>query len=293
MFFTSIDILYIITYIRMKEGDAPMIKLVAIDIDGTLVDYNQSEISPVVKEAIRRARDLGTEVVLISGRNYNSMKKFVYELDLHGFALTINGGVVVETDGERIVEESVIPSALAEQIYEILNKGQTPHIVFSGLALFVEPKYADHETVKYLMKEKDNVFMLEDMKEFIEKNRVNKIMAMTQNDKIAQIVDAIEPISQGVVNMERGLDNHVDIYPSTTNKGASLTYVAKQRGIRKEEVMAIGDAETDISMLVEAGVGVAMGNSLDTVCEHADFITKSVQEDGVAHAIQTYIIKDR
>jgi hypothetical protein len=277
----------------MKGCGDQMIKLLAIDIDGTLVDYNQSEVRPAVKDAIRRARELGTEVVLISGRNYNSMKKYVYELDLHGFTLTINGGVVVETDQERIVQESIIPSDLAEQIHAILSIDQVPHIIFSGLTLFVEPKYADHETVKYLLNERDNVFVVKDMREFVEKNKVNKFMAMAQNDKIAKIVERLEPISQGVVNMERGLDNHVDIYPSKTSKGASLLYVAKQRGILKEEIMAIGDAETDISMLVEAGVGVAMGNSLNTVCKHADFITKSVQEDGVAYAIQTYIIKDR
>ncbi|QSX09234.1 HAD family phosphatase [Alkalibacter rhizosphaerae] len=270
-----------------------MIKLIAIDIDGTLVDYNQSEISRPVKFAIRKARDLGIEIVLISGRNYYSMKKFVSELNLHGAALTINGGVVVNTDQEKIMRESIIPSDVVEKMLKILDQDQTPRIVFSGLALYVEPKYAQHETVRYLMKEKDNVLLVEDMFIHAKNNNVNKIMAMTQNEKIAEIIDKIKPISKGILNMERGLDNHVDIYPSSTSKGASLAYVAKQKGIDKHEVMAIGDAETDISMLLEAGVGVAMGNSLSSVCKHADFITKPVWEDGVAHAIETFILKDR
>ncbi|MPW26873.1 Cof-type HAD-IIB family hydrolase [Alkalibaculum sp. M08DMB] len=267
-----------------------MYKLLAIDIDGTLMTFKQPQITQRVKEAIQRAKEKGTHVILISGRNYRSMNRMLQDLDIKDYGITINGGIIVDIASGENISATYLDRSVASGITSIFESEGIPYAIFAGFYTYAPREHEYNNTVEYLKLEEDNVRIYDDTEEFLNTVKTNKYMGMASHEKLDKIAKLIKEQYDDYVFIEYGLREHMEIYPKTINKGIALTSLADKLSIPMEEVMAIGDAENDISMLEAAGLGVAMGNALSSVKEKADYITKSVEDDGVAYAIEKFII---
>jgi Cof subfamily protein (haloacid dehalogenase superfamily) len=268
-----------------------MIKLLAIDIDGTLINFERPNISKKVKNTVMAAKRLGVYVVLISGRNYYSMKRYLEDLGIEEYGITTNGGIVLDLKTGKAIIENEMKKDIALGVYKKLEEKNIPYSLFAGLNVYVAEKHRNQPTIELLAKEKDNVIVVDDMERFILENKMNKFMFMDEDHTLDALRDYFEEKYGDCVNVEYGFEKHMEIYPKCLNKGMALEALAEQLEIPMDEVMAIGDAENDISMLEIAGIGVAMGNAIKNVKDHADYVTKSVDEDGVAYAIEKFIIK--
>ena len=268
-----------------------MYKLLAIDIDGTLISFKRPDISDRVKEAVRKAKEMSTHVVLISGRNYKSMNRFLEDLNITEYGITTNGSVIVDVTNENILYEIMIDESVARGIIEILDIENIAYTAFSGLYAYAHKKHEENRTVQVLKREKDNVRIYDDIEHLFDGIQINKFSVIGKNeDDLDKLIDQIKDKYGDIVEVEYGLKAHIDIYPKGTNKGIALTKLAEKLQIPMEQVIAIGDSENDISMIEAAGLGIAMGNAFEHVKECADYITQTIEEDGAAQAIEKFIL---
>ncbi|HCX64554.1 MAG TPA: hypothetical protein DHN33_05025 [Eubacteriaceae bacterium] len=267
-----------------------MVKMLAIDIDGTLIDFEQQNITSKVKDAVFKAKEKGVYVVLISGRNYYSMKRYLEDLEIEEYGITTNGGLVLDLKTKKRIIENDLDREIAIDVLKEIEKNQVSYSIFAGLHIYAPHKHREDPTIKFLAKEKDNVKYIESGMTFVEENTINKYMFVGKDRVLDAMHKTITSKHGDDVNVEYGFEHHMEVYPKSMNKGIALRGLADELDIDMKHVMAIGDAENDISMLKAAGIGVAMGNAIKEVKDYADYVTKGIAEDGVAHAIEKYIL---
>lgn len=266
-----------------------MYKLIALDMDGTLLREDKT-ISATTKKAIDRAREKGVKVVLASGRPLDGLKSYLAELDLIGeeeYVLSFNGALVQNTKTKEIIAKTALDGRDVKYLYNISREiGVNIHaFLSSGLAT---PKMS-----RYTELEAD-----------INKIEVNLVDFNTvdDNDEVAKImmIDEPEILEEGIKKLPqevyekytvvRSAPYFLEFLNKASNKGEGVKALADHLGIEPKEIICIGDAGNDLDMIKYAGLGVAMGNAFPEVKEIANFITKTNEEDGVAHVIEKFVV---
>ncbi|MFZ7132353.1 MAG: Cof-type HAD-IIB family hydrolase [Eubacteriales bacterium] len=265
-----------------------MFKLLALDIDGTLVK-DTDEISSPVKKAIFEVKEQGIDIVLLSGRNYFGMKPYVEELRLSTLTASANGTVIVDVIKDQIVYEETIDIAVAKEIALEAKKRGLLVINMSGYNIQTEDFCHAPKEIRNFMH--FNFMIIEDVIACIEAKRPNKISVAGDYHILKEFRSEYLSQFKDIFNMEFGMKNFLEIYSNKAGKGNALEYIAHQLGHGKEHIISIGDSENDIDMFKASGCSVAMGNARDLVKSHADYITQSVEENGAAAAIEKFILR--
>ncbi|MFC4321832.1 Cof-type HAD-IIB family hydrolase [Litchfieldia salsa] len=279
-----------------------MIKCIAIDMDGTLLNEHHV-VSEFNKQAIERAQANGIEVVIATGRSYLEAKSPLDEVGLNCPIICVNGAEVRSISGERL-DESPIEQTTAYKIMEILDKKQAYYELYNedgtyskdyekGLMIimdiFMSPnKHVNYEeTLKAAKERYENglIHLVDEFKSIVESNKsVYKFISFSFDPKV--LVELKEELSklEGIAVSSSGKEN-LEINSIHAQKGLALTQFVKQRNISLEETMAIGDNFNDISMFKCAGRSVAMGNAPEDVRIHSNHSTDTNKNDGVGKAI--------
>lgn len=267
------------------------IKLIAIDMDGTLLLPDHT-ISPAVKAAISSARARGVNVVLCTGRPFSGVENYLRELQMdkpNDYCITYNGALVQKAaDGS-----SVAQTALNYDDYRYLE--QIAREVGSHFHALDRYKLytANHDISYYTVHES---FIANIPLVFCEPENMDKdgeFLKVMMIDEPAILDRAIAKIPDQVrdrYTLLKSSPYFLEILDKRVNKGTGVKALAETLGIKREEIMTLGDQENDIAMLEYAGTGVAMDNAIDKVKEISDFITKSNLEDGVAYAIDKFVL---
>ena len=268
-------------------------KLLVLDVDGTLLN-NEKEISKRTLAALLKVQHMGVRIVLASGRPTSGIMPFAKVLELGnfgGYILSYNGCQVIKADtGEVIFERRINP----EQIPYLEKKSRK-----NGFSIFT---YHDD----YILT--DNADDLHIRKEAW----LNHLKIMEEPE--FSIAIDFAPCKCVLVSDDyealRGLENHwkrrlagvLDVFPSEpyflevvpcgVDKANTLALLMEQLGVKREEVIAIGDGVADVTMLQLAGKSVAMGHAPDSVKICADYVTASNDEDGVAQAVEKLILSE-
>lgn len=274
-------------------------KLVCIDMDGTLLTPTHN-VSKNTKIALRKAHELGVEIVVTTGRIYNNAK---YYSDLIGVAspvIAANGAVIIEKDTNNIIYKNTLTKKNCIDIINICNKyrvvphfhtknkvlvGNNLHKVMSSAILSWKlPKQLrvggviaknQNEWNEILNNYSDEVFKC--------------IIFNSSKEKLKDIRSELENIEDIVVASSS--KNNLEINAKGVSKGSAVKFLAEYYKLDKESIICIGDNENDISMIKEAGLGVAMGNAPDFVKNEADYITDTNSNDGIAKVINNFILK--
>ena len=127
-----------------------MIKLLAIDIDGTLINFERPNISKKVINTVMAAKKLGVYVVLISGRNYYSMKRYLEDLGIEEYGITTNGGIVLDLKTGKAIIENEMKKEIALGIYNKLEEEEIPYSLFAGLNVYVSEEHRNQPTIALL-----------------------------------------------------------------------------------------------------------------------------------------------
>ncbi len=272
-----------------------MYKLIAIDLDGTLLNNNK-EISQRNMQAIALAKNKCVRVIVCSGRVYMGARLFAKQLDLTDPIIACNGAKISQNkDGKELFAQHICKEACLE-IIDLCHKHNVYyHIYADDIMLSEKMEFATlkyYERNKQLMPEdRVEIEIVADMKQKIltMQQNVLKFVIISQNDDVlAKIRREAHLISQVDV-MSSNYDNF-EIVDKGVSKGEALKFLSKELGIAPEEMIAIGDNENDISMLNYAGLGIAMGNGEQCAKDIAQYITASNEEDGVALAIEKFIL---
>jgi len=267
------------------------IKLIAIDMDGTLLNP-QHEITPGVKSALNRARQQGVSIVLTTGRPFVGIQRYLMELDMQApgqYAISNNGALVHQAEDGKCVAEVTL--TFDDYLYiENLARELGVHFqAFDKTHLYTPNKdiseYTIHEAsltgipVRYRAVEEMDRAM-----------RFPKLMMIDRPALLDAAIARLPAHAQQTYTILKSAPYYLEILDRRVNKGQGVRMLAEKLGLKQEEVMAIGDQENDLAMIEYAGTGVAMGNAIDSVKKIAQFITKSNMEDGVAHAIEELVL---
>nr|WP_102262976.1 Cof-type HAD-IIB family hydrolase [Mesobacillus jeotgali] len=242
----------------------PDIKLIALDMDGTLLD-ERHEVSEENRLAIKEAEKRGVRVVLSTGRSLKTARDYVISLELSSYLVTINGGEIWGPNGE-LVQRSIVDTEHVQWMYELSQKHQTGFWATSS----------------------ENVWR-NDMPEDLFSQEWIKFGFHIEADEIRESV-LKELKEKGLFEISNSSLKNIEVNALGINKARGLQKVCDLLEISMENVMAVGDSLNDIAMITEAGLGVAMGNAQETVKEAADDITGTNRESGVAQAIQKWVL---
>lgn len=267
------------------------IKLIAIDMDGTLLNP-QHEVTPRVKQAIQAARDKGVAVVLATGRPFIGIQRYLAELGLQQegqYCISNNGALVQKADtGECVAEVAV--SFDDYLYYEQLARELGVHFqALTQTHLYTANKdisrFTIHEAsltgipLRYRPVEEMDASMT-----------FPKVMMIDEPELLDAAIARLPAEARARNTILKSSPYFLEILNKQVNKGAGVKALADRLGLRREEVMALGDQENDLAMLEFAGTGVAMGNGIDSVKAIAQFVTTSNLEDGVAVAIEKFVL---
>ncbi|MBV4367536.1 sugar-phosphatase [Erwinia phyllosphaerae] len=267
------------------------IKLIAIDMDGTLLNP-QHEVTPGVKRAIQAARDKGVAIVLATGRPFIGIQRYLEELDLQQegqYCITNNGALVQQAATGDCVAESTLN--YDDYLYvEKLARELGVHFQALTKSLLFTPnkdisEYTVHEASLTGMPLRYRA-----VEEMDKSATFPKVMMIDPPEKLDEAITRIPQEAHDRYTIMKSSPYFLEILSKDVNKGAGVKALAERLGLSRDEVMAIGDQENDLAMLEFAGTGVAMGNGIDAVKAAAQFVTKTNTEDGVAHAIEKFAL---
>ena len=267
------------------------IKLIAIDMDGTLLLPDHT-ISPAVKNAIAAAREKGVNVVLTTGRPYAGVHSYLKELHMNqpgDYCITYNGALVQKAaDGSTVAQ-----TALSYDDYRFLEKlsrdvGSHFHALDRN-TLYTANRdisyYTVHEsyvaTIPLVFCEAEN---MDPATQFL------KVMMIDEPAVLDKAISRIPAEVKEKYTVLKSAPYFLEILDKRVNKGEGVKTLTEKLGIARENVMTLGDQENDIAMLEFAGIGVAMGNALDSVKAVSQFVTKTNTEDGVAFAVNKFVL---
>ncbi|MCL1950220.1 MAG: sugar-phosphatase [Turicibacter sp.] len=266
-------------------------KLIAIDIDGTLLTSEKS-IAPETKKAIEKAIATGVHVVLCTGRPLSGVKDYLEALGLNAegrYVATYNGALVQEIkSGEPVVHHQLKGSDMIALLELSQQLGLRSHFMDLDFMYTTDKEISDYTVLDaYLTKSRLNA---------ISKNEVG----VEQDYTKFMMVDHPELIDIAEKNLPdslledytviRSQPFFLEIMKKGAHKGSGIESLAQKLGINASEVICIGDAENDRHMIEYAGLGVAMDNASDAIKSIANFVTKTNDEHGVAHVIEEYIL---
>ncbi|MCL2893703.1 sugar-phosphatase [Brenneria tiliae] len=269
------------------------IKLIAIDMDGTLLTP-QNQISPAVKAAIAAAREKGVQVVLATGRPFIGVERYLQELDLQQegcYCVTNNGALVQRTVNGDVVEQATL--SFDDYLYlEALSRKLQVH--FHALD-FNFLYTANKDISAYTVHEAHLTGMPLKYRTVEEMDRsltFPKVMMIDEPSLLDRAISQIPPQAYERYTILKSAEYYLEILNKRGNKGQGVKMLAEHLNIPRESVMTLGDQENDLAMIDYAGLGVAMGNAIDTVKAASQFVTKTNMEDGVAYAIEKFVLND-
>ncbi|WP_300348326.1 Cof-type HAD-IIB family hydrolase [Clostridium sp.] len=275
-------------------------KLICIDMDGTLLN-NKHEVSDRNKEAILKATEKGVKVAVTTGRLFTSAKFYAGLLGVKTPIISCNGAFIREKDEDRVIYESVLSDEQIERVYKIIKKYNIDIAYFNTADTVISEKIVPEEHGYKVMNKmvgnsNEQVLFSEgvDFKESFEKykGQILKAICIENNkDNLDNLFKAKEELKKyDDLEVVSSYINNFEVMNKGTSKGNGVKVLADILHIKREEVMCLGDSENDLSMIEFAGLGVAMGNAEDFLKEKADYITDTNENDGVAKAIEKFVL---
>lgn len=273
------------------------IKLIALDIDGTLLTY-RSELTPRTRAAIEAAQAQGVKVVLVTGRRFGSAHQLIQELGLDVMLVSHNGALTKDVTTLDTLGYHPLKVDLAQQV---VHAGRAfgadviccddPH----GHGVMVLEGISPHNRAlqRYLEKYWHAVREVEDLLDYLDHDPIQMMFSGACDPMEAfaeQLQIALGDQIQLFKTRYRSIDLTIlDALSHTASKGDSLAEIASQHSITREEVLAIGDNFNDLTMLRYAGTGIVMGNAEDELKAMGFEITDTNEADGVAKAIEKHV----
>ncbi|AXY25405.1 hydrolase Cof [Suicoccus acidiformans] len=268
-----------------------MIKLIAIDLDGTLLD-NEKQISPANMKALYRAQEAGIKVVLCTGRPYLGMKNFIEEIgftDEDEYIVNFNGGQVRRAvDGEVIASQSLSMTDM-QTWYEEATRLDLPINVIDSDWVYEPTAYPEGHPSFYVEKVTTAPSKVVDFADFEADHRFVKFVITVETEHLESQLPHIQAELREKYAVVRSHPFQLEVMPKGVGKGPALEQLGEILGIKTTEMAGIGDEENDRSMLEVVGLPIAMGNATDEIKALAKHVTESNTNDGVAHAID-YIL---
>lgn len=265
-------------------------KILVLDIDGTLVN-SKKEITPRTLESLIKIQEQGHIVALASGRPYPGMKGYAREIGLDkygGYALSFNGGRIINCSNEETVYQKAIPCRYASVIYDYAKKNGIGMVTYQKDKVITGTdidEYMEYEArLNYMV-----IRQVEDFVSYVNFDMVKCLL--TAPPEIAPFhEEQLRKLLGPELNVFRSEPYFIEITMKGVDKALSLDGLLKRLSILRENCICCGDGFNDLTMVKYAGIGVAMDNAQQIVKDNADYITASCDEDGIVEVIEKFIV---
>lgn len=275
---------------RPHPHTMPDIRLIASDLDGTLLN-SKKQLSDANAKALFDAAQRGIEIVPATGRFYGGMPACIRELPYVHYVITINGASVYDIKKGVSILKAEFSWEKAIGIMKILDGYPVIYDCFMDNWGWMTKSMQDKADSFATGNSLDMIYALRkpvpDLKEYLEKTKhsVQKIQMFFQSKELR--LAAMDEITRVFEDMSvtSSIPNNIELNSKEATKGNALRALAEYLHMDLSETVAFGDDLNDISMLQNAGIGIAMANAPEFVKEAADDTTLSCDEDGVAAAL--------
>lgn len=289
-----------------------MYKLVAIDLDGTLLN-SYGEVTQKTKESIKKAVENGVEVVLASGRPISSVEDLANDLNANHYLISGNGAIVYDMRKKEIVYDNFLKKSQVLEIIKICEENSIYYNIYTENEVLT--KSLNYNTLFYHSEnthkqeeKRTNINIVDDVYEYVNNTTDDHFLKITVCDESRVVFNNIMKKLETVPNIDvlevshmskkiirNGTDEvlveycYTEITNQNVHKWSAMEYIIKDMQITPEEVVAIGDNVNDKEMIEGAGLGVAMGNATEQIKEIADITVNTNNEDGVYEVFERYI----
>lgn len=272
------------------------IKIVALDLDGTTFN-SAGDISEGNVRALEEAAAAGVHIVVSTGRAYSSLPQHIKDVKGIEYAITSNGAHVNQMQtGEMIYSDYLDPHAVEEIARLKIETDADIEVFIDGIAYVDESYYndvkengCDYRNAEYVLWSRHPVadvsaLMLDNKEEIENVNFIYRTLGMLEDAR-----PEVNNIKNATITSS--FPNNLEVGGPHTSKKTALIWLMEKLGVTAEELMCCGDAPNDIAMAEMAGIGVAVANAWGGLKDHADYITASNDDDGVAKAIDRFVLK--
>jgi Cof subfamily protein (haloacid dehalogenase superfamily) len=266
-----------------------MYQLIAIDMDGTLLNENK-QISEKTLAAIGAAKQIGKSIVLATGRPLKGIERYLKELDLFGeddYVVTYNGALVQSTKESRIILDMPLDLEAYRELYTL---SQELDVFIHALTdTYVHtPKNNPYTQIE---SDINQIQIVEsDVEALTQDTMIVKVMFIDQAEKLDKIINQLPQWVLDKYTIVRSSPYFLEFLDPRVNKGTGVNAIVERLGLKSHQVICVGDAGNDLAMVEYAHLGVAMENATSELKEAADYITLSNEEDGVAHVIEKFML---
>ena len=288
-----------------------MYKLVAVDLDGTLLNQ-YGDVTENTKRVIKNVMRKGTQVVLASGRSIDSIQNISNEIGASRYIVAGNGAVLYDIEEQKNLYENYIPIEKAKKIIDICEENSIFYNIYTNKKIVTKNLrynvlYYYKENLKKADRKKTNIDIVDSIQDYVKNMRDENIMKIFICDETASVFNSIMKKFEEVPNVETLDVSHMsrkvikngtlefpieyyytEISMKNVDKWNAIEFLINKMGINKDAVIAIGDNMNDKKMIEEAGLGITMEGSTPAVADIANYVTADNNNEGVAKALEKF-----
>lgn len=262
-----------------------VIKLLAVDLDGTCLNWSNKILSETM-EALKKASNIGLEIVFLTGRSYVSLPHQLKKESFYKYCIFSNGATIYDRNEEKIIYHNYMSSDIALEVLQQAKKYKL------GLTVHIDNKYVVQDKKILLIgkflygKDFKDVIKTKDIINYVRENggRVEELHIFYFKKSNGQKVEKLRKSYTYLYSFK----NHfcLEMVAEGTSKGNALEWLYKKLGYKKEEVACVGDGENDISVFEKSGLKFAVRNAIENLKSLADYVVESNNRNGVAAVVE-------
>jgi len=261
-------------------------KLVAVDLDDTLLSKDLV-ITGRVKEAVAAVRSAGVYFTVSTGRMYKSAARIAGELGIDIPLITYQGALVKNSLSGEVLVDKPLPLAYAREIIARVHQYGYHLNGYLDDRLLMERD--DEEGRRYAAIAGVEAEVVGDLLEYLDRDPT-KVLAITKEYLVDELKAELDPIYKGKITVSKSKPHFLEFAHIEATKGNALAFLAAHFGIKREEVIAVGDGYNDLDMLDYAGLGVVVANARDEIKKFADYVTSAPYGDGVVEVLEKFVL---
>jgi Cof subfamily protein (haloacid dehalogenase superfamily) len=262
-------------------------KLVAFDLDGTLIGRNLT-LTPQVVEAIAKMRAAGVNGCIVTGRMYRAALPYARQLGFEAPIVCYQGAAVIDPVSDKILRDIPVPNDVVRSVIDIVEADRLHLQLYRNDEYYCEERNRFSEL--YAQIAGVQPIVVPSLRETFGYSPATKAIVVADPPIAERYEDTLRTALRGRAYVTRSLPEFVEVMNPHVDKGDALAFVAKGLGIGTEEVVAIGDSWNDAPLLRRAGFGIAMGSAPQELRDVANAVVGDVCANGVAEAIERYVL---
>lgn len=269
----------------MRKPPLP-VRLVALDLDGTVIAKDLS-VSPAVVQAVARAKELGVPTTLVTGRMYASILPFTKLLGIDVPVVCYQGAGIYDLETGKVLRHQPVPQALAARLVEVARSRNIHIQLYGDGKYFVERQTPEGDLYAYVSGVRPE--RVPSLTQRFAHEDSTKVVFVTTAAAAGPLEADLRELCGDAAYVTRSNPEFVEVMAPGVDKGDALAFVARHLNIPLEQTLAVGDSWNDIPLLRAAAYGVAMGNAPAAAREAADAVVADVAGDGVVEAYARFV----